>query len=166
VDDAALAAAHRAEEEGLTDFLDTARSGLCGEAKFLNAQKAIVVRVKDDQRMVFVRQAQHFHREMFEGEQQFSLVGQQHVRFRTAEAHYDIGVLDLGVGGSAFHKFVVDVDLDGVQQDVEKVADFVFVLFDWVFASHVCRTDRVLGLFISSSLHSQPLAKAVLLELV
>lgn len=152
MDDAAFAAAHRAEEEGLETFLHARGGSLCREAQFFNAQQAIVVRIENDQRMIFMRQAEHLHGEVLESQQQLGLVGQQQVGFRTAEADYDIRIFNLGVGGSAFHKFVVDIDVDGVQQDVQKIADFVFVLFDWVFASHVFRTDRFLAGVISSSL--------------
>jgi hypothetical protein len=152
VDDSAFAAAHRAEEEGLKTFFDF-RCGCLGcEAQFFNAQQAIVVGIEDDQRVVFMRKAEHLHGEVLESQEQFALIGQKEIRFRAAETHYDIRIFDLGIGGCTFHEFVVDIDVDGVQQDVQKIADFVFVLFDWVFASHVFRTDRVLAGVISSSL--------------
>lgn len=153
MDDAAFAAAHRAEEEGLACFLDASACSLRGEAEFFDAKQAVIVGIKDDERMVLMGQPQHFHGEVFEGQEEFGFVHQQEVGLRTAELHHDIRVLDFGIGRSAFHKFVIDVYVDGVEQDVQKIADFVFVLFDWVFTRHVFRTDRVLASVISSSLH-------------
>lgn len=118
MNDAAFTAAHRAEEERLATLLDLVASGLGGEAEFFDAEQAIVIGVEHDQGMVFVRQAQHFHGEVFESEQQFCFVQQQHVGFGATEADDDIGVFDLGVSRGAFDKFVVDIDVNGIQKDV------------------------------------------------
>jgi hypothetical protein len=141
VDDTAFTAAHGREKEGLAGLLDAIASGLGRKAQFFDAEQAIVEGVEDDQRMVFMRQAQHFHREVFEGQQQFSLVLEQEVGFGTTEANDNVRVFDFGIGGIAFHELVVDVDVDGIEKYVEKVPDLVFVLFDWVFTGHWFRTD-------------------------
>lgn len=87
-----------------------------------------------------MRQTQHFHGEVLQGEEQFGFVFEETIRFFAAELYDDVGVFDFGVGGSAFVEFIVHVDVDAIQKIVEEVADFVFVLIDGVFTSHVCRT--------------------------
>jgi hypothetical protein len=90
--------------------------------------------------MVFMRQAQHFHREVLQSQEQLRFVFQKQVRLWTAELHYNVRVFDFRVGGGAFLELVINVDVNAVQQYIQKVADFVFVLFDWIFARHVLRT--------------------------
>ncbi len=62
-----------------------------------------------------MRQPQHFHRQMFQSQKQFSFVLQQQIRFRAAEFYDDIWVLDFRIGRSTFHKLVIDIDINGVQ---------------------------------------------------
>lgn len=140
VDDAALAAGHGAEEEGLAGFLDFRAGGLGREAEFLDAEEAIVVGVEDDEGVILMRETQHFHGEVLQGQEQFGFVFEEAIRLFAAEFYDDVGVFDFGVGGSAFVEFIVHVDVDAIEEIVEEVADFVFVLIDGVFTSHVCRT--------------------------
>jgi len=90
--------------------------------------------------------AQHLHGEVLEGQQQLGLVLQQQVRLRTTEAHNDIGIFNFRIGRGALNEFIIDIDINRVEQNVEKVADFVFVLFDGVFTSHVFRTSGLVFL--------------------
>ncbi len=143
MDNTALSAAHRVEEKGLAALFHLGCRSLRCQPQFFDALQAEVLGIKHDQRMVFVRQTQHFHRQVFKRKQQLRLVLQQQIRFGAAEFHNDVGIFNLGVGRSTFHKFVIDIDIDSVQQDVQKIADFVFVLFYWVFTSHVFRTNRI-----------------------
>lgn len=145
VDDAPLTAAHRAEEERHPAFLYFVRCGLSRQPQFFNSQETEVACIKDDQRMVFVRQSQHFHGQMLKSQQKFGFVLQKQFRFRAAELHHDIWIFDFRVGGCTFRKLIVDVDINGVQKDVQEVAYFVFVLFNWIFSRHVFRTGRFLA---------------------
>jgi hypothetical protein len=95
--------------------------------------------------MVFVRQPQHLHRQVFQREQQLSLVFEQAVGFGTAELYDDVGVFNLRIRRGAFVKLVVDVDIDAIQQHIQKIADLIFVIFDRVFARHCYRTRTVPG---------------------
>ncbi len=100
-----------------------------------------------------MRQPQHFHRQMFQRQQEFSLVLQQQLGFRSAEFHHDIRVFNLRISGCPFNKFIVNIDVDRVEQDVQKVANLVFELFYWIFTRHGFRTGRKGPDLISSSLH-------------
>ncbi len=69
MDDPAFTAGHRSKEKRLQALLHTLSGGLRREPQFLNAQQAIIIRVKDDQRMILMGQPKHLHGQMFQGEQ-------------------------------------------------------------------------------------------------
>jgi hypothetical protein len=140
MDNAALAAGHGAEEKRLAGLLHFGAGSLGRQAELFDAEEAIVVRVENDEGVVFMRQPEHFHGEVLQGKEEFGFVFEEAIGFLAAELYNDVGVFDFGVGRSAFVEFIIDVDVDAVEEVVEKVADFVFVLIDGVFTSHVCRT--------------------------
>jgi len=97
MDDAPLAAVHGAEVERLAGFLDTLGRGEGAHAQLFDAQNAIVVGVKTDARMVFVRHAQRFHGQLFERQQELGFVAEEQVDVGPAEADHDVGILKIGV---------------------------------------------------------------------
>jgi len=74
---APLSAAHWAKEKRHTRLLHLRASRLRGQSQFFNPQQTIIVGIKHNQRMIFMRQAQHFHRQVFQRQKQFTLVLQQ-----------------------------------------------------------------------------------------
>lgn len=118
MDDAALTAGHGAEEEGLPGFFHLGRRRLRGEAKFFDAEEAEIVGVENDEGVILMREAQHFHGEVLQGEEQFRFVLEEPVRLFAAEFHDDVGVFDFGVSGGAFVEFIVHVDVDAIEEIV------------------------------------------------
>lgn len=130
VNNAPFPAGHGAEKERLLRLLHAFASGLRAQPQFFDPQQTVIVGIEHDQRMVLMRQAQHFHRQVLQREQQFRLVFQEQFRLGTGKSNHDVGIFDFGVVGSPFLKLVINVDVDTVEQDVEEIPDFVFVLFD------------------------------------
>ncbi len=60
MENAALAAVHRVEEESLAAFLDALRRSLGGHAQLLNPEHAIVIGIETKTRMIFLRHPQMF----------------------------------------------------------------------------------------------------------
>ena len=70
VNDAALAARHRAEAEWNAGLLDLLGGRQGAEPQFLHSQHAVVVGIETDERVILGGRAQHFEREVFEREQE------------------------------------------------------------------------------------------------
>ena len=92
---AALAAVHRREQEGLATLLHPLRGGGGAHAQLLNPQTAIVVRVEADQRVILGRHAQHLHGEMLQSQQQLGFVLQQHFGVITDEVDHQFRILEV-----------------------------------------------------------------------
>ena len=74
VDDAALAAVHRIEAEGLPRALDLLGHGRGAHAQFLDTQQPVVVGIERNARVILGGHAQRLHSHMLQCQQQFGAV--------------------------------------------------------------------------------------------
>jgi len=110
VDNAPLAAIHRAEVERNFGFLHPLRRGHRAHPQFFDPEHAVVVGVEAKARVILTRHAQRLHRELFEGEKDFGFVRKQLRNVLAAELDHQLGTLDFRVDGGTFHDFPGDVE--------------------------------------------------------
>ena len=125
MDNAALAAVHGIEAEGLAGVLDLLRRGGGGKAELGDAERAVIVGVEGELRMVVGRHSQRFHGDVLEREKQLGLVGEQEVGIGPAELHHDFRILDLGIGRFAFGDLIFEIEVRIVQNGIEEFLDLI-----------------------------------------
>ena len=91
MDDAALAAVHRIKAEGLTRRLHLIGRDLRRHAKLFDTQRAIVVSIERDTRMIVGMHAQRFLRYVFEGEEKLSAIAQNQIDIVAMELDDQVG---------------------------------------------------------------------------
>ncbi len=121
VDDAALAAVHGVEAEGLGGALHLLGGGGGAEAEFGDAQHAEIVRVEGEARMIVVGNAERFHGDVLQSEEQLGLVGEEQFDVGAFEFDDDLGVLDLRIAGIAGFDLILDVEVGVVEDHVEEL---------------------------------------------
>jgi hypothetical protein len=97
VDDTALAAVHRVEPEWRACVLDLFSGSARADAQFLNAERAVIIRIERNSRVIVGVQAQNFLRHQFQRQKQLGAVGQKKIDIMAAELYNDIGVFKIGM---------------------------------------------------------------------
>ncbi len=121
VDNAAFAAVHGVEAEGLGGTLYFFRGNSGAHAELRDAQHAEVIGIEGEPRMIVIRDPERLHREMLESEQDFSFIDQEEVDVGPFELHDNLGIFNLGVGGIALFDLVFDVEVGVVQDRIEEL---------------------------------------------
>lgn len=98
VDDAALAAVHGREAEGLAGGFDAFGCDLRGHAKFFDAEGAVIVGVEGNPRMIVGVHAERFLGNVFEGEEKLGAIAEDEVDVFAVEFDDEIGSFKLGIG--------------------------------------------------------------------
>jgi hypothetical protein len=110
VDDAALAAVHRIKAEGLTRRFHFIGRDLRGHAELFDAQRAIVVGIEGDARMIVGVHAQGFLRDVFESEEKLGAIAENQVDVVAVELDDEVGSFEVGVGLVARFQFESEVE--------------------------------------------------------
>ena len=121
VDHAAFAAVHRIEAERVPRALHLLRHRRGAQPQFLDAQRAIVVGIERNARVILGGHAQRLHGHVLQGQQQFSAVGQQILHVRAGELHHHVGRLEVVVSGLAIGHLVAHAEARLVETRTQKL---------------------------------------------
>ena len=123
VQNAALAAVQRAEVKRRVRLADAFGGGLSAHPQFFDTQRAPVVGIEANLRMILRRHAERFVRQLFQREQYFPFVRQKQIDIGTRKFHHDIGIFKIGMRRFTFGNDVFHVEVGGVQYGFEEIFD-------------------------------------------
>ena len=98
VEHAALATVHRIKAEGLARILYLFGDGSGAQAKLFDAQRAVIVGVEGNARMIVGMQAQHLLRDELESEEQLGAIAEEQIDVFAGEFYRDVRTFKVGVG--------------------------------------------------------------------
>ena len=119
--DAAFAAIQRTKVKRRVRLANTFGSGCRAHAKLLDAQRASIVRVETQFRVIVRRHVQRFLRQVLQREQHFGFVRQKQIDVRSRELHHHFGIFEIRMWCLAFGHDVFHVEVGGIQYGLKKV---------------------------------------------
>jgi hypothetical protein len=94
---AALAAVHRIKPERRPGVLDLFRGGTGADPQFFDAQRAVIVRIEGNARMIVGVETQNLLRDQFQSKQEFRAIFQQEVDVAASELDDEVRIFKVRV---------------------------------------------------------------------